>query len=103
MIHNVISCYSHLFVVVTTDQNVIPYQVPDSDLVSYNKSVNTMYVAAVVSNLNGLQWNNKIVIGNGSSYYYNGMTYYNAPLIKDFKYHLFVRVYSFSHTNPVSY
>ena len=87
-------CYSHLFVVVTTDQSVIPYQVADSDLVSYNESVNMMYVAAVVSNMSGDQWINRIVIGDGSSYHYNGMIYYNAPLIKDNVYYTFVRAYS---------
>ena len=61
-----------------------------------------MYVAAVVFTLNGYQWEDKIVIGNGSSYHYNGMIFYNAPLIKGFKYHLFVRAYSFNHTNLVS-
>ena len=87
-------CYSHLFVVVTTDQSVIPYQVADSDLVSYNESVNMMYVAAVVSNISGDQWIKRIVIGDGSSYHYNGMIYYNAPLIKGNVYYSFVRAYS---------
>ena len=95
-------CYSHLFVVVTTDQSVIPYQVADSDLVSYNESVNMMYVAAVVSNMSGDQWIKRIVIGDGNSYHYNGMMYYNVPLIKGNVYYSFVRVYSFSHTTYVS-
>ena len=98
----IISCYSHLFVVVTTDQNVIPYQVPDSDLVSYDKSVNTMYVAAVVYNTTGLQWKNKIVIGNGSRYNYNRIEYYSAPFMKGDIYYSFVRAYSFNHTETVS-
>ena len=87
-------CYSHLFVVVTTDQSVIPYQVADSDLVSYNESMNMMYVVAVVSNISGDQWIKRIVIGDGSSYHYNGMIYYNAPLIRGNVYYLFVRAYS---------
>ena len=95
-------CYSHLFVVVTTDQSVIPYQVADSDLVSYNESVNMMYVAAVVSNTSGDQWIKRIVIGDGSSYHYNGMIYYNAPLIKGNVYYAFVRAYSSSSTDSVS-
>ena len=87
-------CYSHLFVVVTTDQSVIPYQVADSDLVSYNESVNMMYVTAVVSNISGGQWIKSIATGDGSSYHYNGMIYYNAPLIKGNTYYAFVRAYS---------
>ena len=102
MVCIVILCYSHLFVVVTTDQSVIPYQVPDSDLVSYDKSKNMMYVAVVVHNLNGDQPEKEIIIGDGSSYVYNGMTYYNAPLNKNFSYYSFVRAYSFDHTSFVS-
>ena len=87
-------CYSHLFVVVTINQSVIPYQVADSDLVSYNESVNMMYVAAVVRNMSGDQWIKRIVIGDGSSYHYNGTIYYNAPLIKGNVYYAFMRAYS---------
>jgi len=94
-------CYSHSFVVVTTDQSVIPYQVPDSDLVSYNKS-KMMYVAAVVCNFNGDQQEKEIIIGDGSSYIYNGIMYYNAPLNKEVTYYLFVRAYSFNNFTSVS-
>ena len=61
-----------------------------------------MYVAVVVFNLNGYQWKNMIVIGNGSSYHYNGMEYYNVPLLKNDTYYSFVRAYSFYHTESVS-
>ena len=90
--HYIILCYSHLFVVVTTKQSIVPYQVPDSDIVSYNESVN-MYVTTVVSNLTGDQWRREIVIGDGGSYHYDGIIYYNAPLIKGNAYYSFVRAY----------
>ena len=91
-LHYIILCYSHLFVVVTTKQSIVPSQVPDSDIVSYNESVN-MYVTAVVSNLTGDQWKRELVIGDGSSYHYDGIIYYNAPLIKGNTYYSFVRAY----------
>ena len=61
-----------------------------------------MYVTAVVYNLNGEQWKCIIVIGNGSSYHYNGVEYYNVPLLKNNTYYSFVRAYSFNHTESVS-
>ena len=95
--------YSHLVVVVTTDQSVIPYKVPDNDLLSYNESMNNMYVTAVVYNASGDQWEKKIVIGNGNMYNYKGMMYYNAPLDKSFVYYSFVRAYSYNHNDSVSF
>ena len=62
-----------------------------------------MYVAAVYNLTDHeLQWKNKIVIGNGSSYHYNEMMYYNAPLMRGYAYYSFVRAYSFNHTESVS-
>ena len=52
-----------------------------------------MYVTAVVSNLTGDQWKREIVIGDGNSYHYDGIIYYNAPLIKGNTYYSFVRAY----------
>ena len=86
----------------TTDQNIIPYKVPDNDLVSYNESVK-MYVTAVVYNASRDQWEKKIVIGNGSMYNYKGMMYYNAPLNRSVVYYSFVRAYSYSHDDSVSF
>lgn len=88
----------------TTNQNVIPNQVPHSDLVSYNESVsdNTTYVAAVIYNMNKDYWEKKITIGDGNNYIYNGVTYYNAPLKKGFTHYLFLRAYSFNNIETVS-
>ena len=86
----------------TTDQNIIPYKVPDNDLVNYNESVK-MYVTAVVYNASGDRWEKKIVIGNGNMYNYKGMMYYNAPLDKSFVYYSFVRAYSYNHNDSVSF
>ena len=52
-----------------------------------------MYVTAVVSNLTGDQWKREVVIGDGGSYHYDGIIYYNAPLIKGNTYYSFVRAY----------
>jgi len=90
-----------LFVVVTTDDDVIPYQVSDSDLVSYEDKTGAMYVA-VVYNISGQQRVNQTVVGDRSHYQYNGMTYYNALLMKNTTYYSFVRAYSFNHTESVS-
>ena len=89
-----------MFVIVTTDGDLIPDQVPDSDLVSYSIS-GAMYVA-VVYNMNEHELVNKTVIGSKSNYQYNGITYYNAPLMKDNAYYSFVRAYLFNHTKSVS-
>ena len=94
--------YSHLFVVVTSNKNVIPTQVPDDNLVGHSGSVNMMYVAAVVQNLSGDQWEKKIVIGDKSNYTHDNSIYYNAPLDKDLSYYIFVRAYAYSHNESVS-
>ena len=94
-----ISCYSHVFVVVTTKQNLIPYELPDIDLVSYKKSLNTVYVAAVLIEN---EWERDIFIGDGNSYEYNNITYHNVPLSKGLTYYVFVRAYSYIHTTSVS-
>ena len=100
--YNVISfiiCYSHVFVVVTTEQNLIPYELPDIDLVSYKKSLDTVYVAAVLIEN---EWKRDIFIGDGSSYKYNNIIYHNVPLSKGLTYYVFVRAYSYIHTTSVS-
>ena len=52
-----------------------------------------MYVEAVINNLTGDQWKRVLVIGDGSSYHYDGIIYYNAPLIKGNTYYSFMRIY----------
>ena len=94
--------YSHLFVVVTTDENVIPSQVSDDKLARHSESVNMMYITAVVRNMSGDQWEKEIVIGNKSNSSYNEVLYYNAPLDKQLTYYTFVRAYAYSHSASVS-
>ena len=89
--------------VVTTNQSIKPNQVPDSDLVSYNKSVMNMMYVAVAFNLNKDQWKREIVIGDGKNYNYSGAKYFNAPLNKNFTYYLFLRLYHSNHTKSVSF
>ena len=88
----------------TTNQSLVPSQVPDDGLVSYNGgSVNTVYVTAVVLNMSGDQWEKEIVIGDETIDSHNGVTYYNAPLDKDHEYYMFVRAYAYSHNKSVSF
>ena len=88
----------------TTSQSLVPYQVPDNELVGYNGgSINTMYVTAVVYNMSGDQWTKEIVIGDESIYTHNRVTYYNTPLDKDFTYYMFTRAYAYSHNKLVSF
>ena len=94
--------YSHLFVVLTTNQNLLPSQVSDDDLVSHSKSANMMYITAVIHNMSGDQWEKEIIIGDESNDVYDGVIYYNAPLNKDLTYYTFVRAYAYSHNASVS-
>jgi len=87
---------------VTTNQNLVPSQVPDGDLVGHSVSGNLTYITAVVRNMSGDQWEKEIVIGDKSNYDYDGVTYYNAPLDKDLTYYTFVRAYAYSHNASVS-
>ena len=91
----------YLFVVITTDESVVPSEVPDSDLVAY-KLPSIMYVAAVVHNMSGDQWEKMLVLGNGSVSKNNGDTYHNVPLNRDYIYYTFVRAYAYTHTSSVS-
>lgn len=94
--------YRHLFVVVTTDENLIPSQVPDDDLVDYSSASMNMYITAVVRNMSGDQWEKEIVIGDNSNDTHDQVTYYNVPLDKENTYYVFVRAYAYSHTQSVS-
>ena len=94
--------YSHLFVVVTTNKDLTPSQVPNNDLVSYSSESVNMYITTVVRNMSGDQWEKEIVIGNMSNYTHNQVMYYNAPLDKDNIYYIFVRAYAYSHNESVS-
>ena len=85
------------------NKNVIPYQIPDSDLISYSESIgHTMYVAVVVDNTIKDQWEKTVILGNGNTSTWNGKTYYNAPLSKGVSYHIFIRAYAASHVDMVS-
>ena len=94
--------YRHLFVVVTTNKDLTPSQVPDGDLVGYSSELVNMYVTTVVRNMSGDQWEKEIVIGNMSNYTHDQVMYYNAPLDKDNTYYIFVRAYAYSHNESVS-
>ena len=96
--------YSHLFVVVTTNKDLVPTQVPDDELFNFNcGSVNTMYVTAIMGNISGDQWEKEIVIGDETIDSHNGITCYNAPLDKDLTYYVFIRAYAYSHNKTVSF
>ena len=86
----------------TTNKDLVPSQVPDDELVSYN-GVNTMYVTAIVSNIRGDQWEKEIVVGDDAIDSHNGVTYYNVPLDKDLTCYIFIRAYAYSHNKSVSY
>ena len=86
---------------VTTDKNVLPSEVPDSDLVAY-KLPSVMYVAAVVHNMSGDQWEKMLVLGNESVSENNGVRYSNVLLNRDYIYYTFVRAYAYKHTPSVS-
>ena len=105
---------SHLSVVVTTNNETTPSQIPDSDLVSYgdlgsfsalagyggivgDKS-SIMYVAAV---LNG-DLGKMLVLGNESISRVGDKEYYNAPLDRRCTYYTFVRAYADNHNATVS-
>ena len=105
---------SHLSVVVTTNNETTPSQIPDSDLVSYgdlgsfsalagyggivgDKS-SIVYVAAV---LNG-DLGEMLVLGNESISTVGDKEYYNAPLDRQLTYYTFVRAYADNHNVSVS-
>ena len=94
--------HRHLFVVVTTNNSLIPSQVPDRNLAGYGSETMNMYITAVVYNMSGDQWDKEIVIGNKSNYTHGQVMYYNAPLDKDNTYYIFVRAYAYSHNESVS-
>ena len=94
--------YSHLFVVVTTNESLIPSQVPNENLTSYSSASMNMYITAVVRNMSGDQWEKEIVIGNNSNNTHNQVMYRNAPLNKENTYYVFVRAYADSHSPSVS-
>ena len=102
-----ITCHHcrHLFVIVTTDNSTEPSQIPDGDLVSYSTSAKMMYIAAVVHNMSGDEWQKMLVLGGGNVTELNdGSTtkkFYNAPLNRENTYFTFVRAYAYSHSDSV--
>jgi len=107
-----------LSVVVTTNNGIIPSQIPDSMLDSYNDIVNSgagasyggvvgnkppiLYVAAVVNNTNGDLGEKMFVLGNENTSRLGDKEYYNAPLDRECTYYTFIRAYADSHTDSVS-
>ena len=94
----------HLFVVVTTDNSTEPSQIPDSDLVDFNDPLrDTMYIAMVLHNMSGDQWEKMIVLGAGNvTMSVDGSSYHNAPLDREKTYFTFVRAYAYDHNDSVS-
>ena len=107
-----------MFVVVTTNNETTPSQIPDSDLVSYgdlgssgafvsyggivgDKS-SIMYVAAVLNNKSGDLGEKMLVLGNESISTVGDKEYYNAPLDRRCTYYTFVRAYADNHNASVS-
>jgi len=116
------SLYSYLFVVVTTNNETSPSQIPDNTLVSYSEAVSTgagagashgamvggdtpplMYVAAVLSNKNGDLEEKMLVLGDESISRNGDKEYYNAPLDREHVYYTFIRAYANNHTDSVSH
>jgi len=91
---------------VTTDNNTEPSQIPDSKLVGYSPTTSMMYIAAVVHNMSGDQWEKILVLGAGyiTQLVDGSVTkrFYNAPLNRDFTYFTFVRAYAYDHNDTVS-
>ena len=94
----------HLFVVVTTDNNTEPSQIPDNKLVSFTDPLrDTIYIAMVVRNMSGDQWEKMILLGAGNiTMSVDGSSYYNAPLDREKTYFTFVRAYAYDHNDSVS-
>ena len=111
--------YSHLFVVVTTNNKTSPSQIPDDDLGSYNNfdagagagasyggivgiKSPILYVAAVLSSMNGDLQEKMLMLGNESISEVDNKKFYNAPLDRECVYYTFIRAYADSHTDSVS-
>jgi len=96
--------HRHLFAVVTTDNNTEPSQIPDNELVSFDDSLKKMmYIAVVVHNMSGDQWEKMVVLGGRNvTTSVDGSSYYNAPLKRENTYYTFVRAYAYDHNDRVS-
>ena len=97
---------SYLFVVVTTNNETTPSQVPDSDLVSYGDFVSDkssiIYVAVILYDMNGDLGKKMLVLGNENISRVGDKVYYNAPLDRRCTYYTFVRAYADNHNDAVS-
>ena len=102
--------HRHLFVVVTTGNRTEPSQIPDNLLVNYDQSKNSTYVAVVVHNMSGDQWEKMLVLGGGNITELVDSTtnpptikrYHNIPLVRGTTYFTFVRAYAYDHNDTVS-
>ena len=106
-----------MFVVVTTNNETSPSQIPDDKLVSYNgfgagagasyggavgNKSPIVYVAAVLSRMYGDLREKMLVLGNESISEVSNKKFYNAPLDRECTYYTFIRAYADSHTDSVS-
>ena len=109
-----------MFVVVTTNNETLPSQISDNDLVSYNDFVRSgagagasyggvvgnkspiLYVAAVLSSMNGDLREMMLILGNESISKFGDKEYYNAPLDRECIYYAFIRAYANNHNTSVS-
>ena len=102
--------HRYLFVVVTTNNRTEPSQIPDNLLVNYDQSKNSTYVAVVVHNMSGDQWEKMLVLGGGNITELVDSTtnpstskrYHNVPLVRGTTYFTFVRAYAYDHNDTVS-
>jgi len=108
-----------LFVVVTTNNETSPSQIPDDKLVSYDDFVSSgagagasyggivgnkspiLYVAAALTNANGDLREMMLILGNESISKVGDKEYYNAPLDRECIYYTFIRAYANSHNDSV--
>jgi len=106
-------------VVVTTNNETIPSQVPDGDLIGYrdfgsagtgfnygalasDNQPSITYVAAAVHNISGDLGEKMLTLGIESITNVGNKTYYDAPLDRRCAYYTFFRAYADNHSPSVS-
>ena len=104
--------------VVTTNNETIPSQVPEKGLVSYSfgsdgtgfsygalasdNQPNITYVATAVHNISGDLGEKMLALGNESITNIGDQKYYDAPLDRRYAYYTFFRAYADNHSPSVS-
>ena len=109
-----------MFVVVTTNNETLPSQISDNNLISYNDFVRPgagagasiggivgnkspiLYVAAVLTDTNGDHREIMLILGTESVSKFGDKEYYNAPLDRECIYYAFIRAYANNHNTSVS-